>query len=175
VFYSLSRHDPGRPRPRVQVGRTGGPFAGGAGRAGSAVGVGRRDDPLARRPQVVEAVRDRRGDEFAVRPASLAVDQQTRFEQVGVENGARPQYVIGWGVATNVDTQYPYTYVDVEYTGDRVENGRNYLSRARRSGSSPAAGRTRSRTLGFPGSEPPADRLPRLQAVAPRHAGGSCH
>jgi hypothetical protein len=61
-------------------------------------------------------------------------DEQDHFEQIGVENEAQAQYVIDWGVDMNMDNDYPYNYVDVEYTDDRVEGERNFLDQAQQRG-----------------------------------------
>lgn len=57
-------------------------------------------------------------------------DRETHFEQIGVETEAQAQYVIDWGVNLSMDNDYPYNYVDVEYTEERAESERNFLSEA---------------------------------------------
>lgn len=60
--------------------------------------------------------------------------QDERFEQIGVETEAQAEWVIDWGVELSLDNDYPYNYQEQEYTDERIESERNFLSRAHDAG-----------------------------------------
>lgn len=60
----------------------------------------------------------------------IMANREDNFAELAIETEAQAQYIVDWGINLSLDNDYPYNYREQEFTDDRIEQERNFLSAA---------------------------------------------
>jgi len=63
-------------------------------------------------------------------PMGRLMEDKKNLDLVGVETKAQAQYLVDWGVTLKLDNEYPYNYLDQEYTDELIKSDTTFLNKA---------------------------------------------